>query len=166
MWCKRCAYTEELIASSLTLPPPPPTDPTVREAALRIGRMSICTADDKGKAGKPSDYDGSTPQFCAWWREVCIYIQAKKIMDNEDKILTVFHRPKSRCRAYSFAGTISVLKSSLVQFFALSDMQPGLQPVPVHSNFKKTGPRPGWTGCLSHFCATEPVSTGCNQFSW
>jgi hypothetical protein len=65
---------EELVAPSSTLHPPPPTDPTVREAALRIGRMSIRTANDKGKAGKPSDYNGSAPWFHAWWREVAIYL--------------------------------------------------------------------------------------------
>jgi hypothetical protein len=86
---------EELVAPSSSLHLPPPIDPTVREAALRIGRMSIRTADDKGKAGKPSDYDGSAPRFHAWWREVSIYLRVKKIADDEERILTTLSYMKT-----------------------------------------------------------------------
>jgi hypothetical protein len=86
---------EELVAPSSILHLPLPIDPTVREAALRIGRMSIRTTDDKGKARKPSDYDGSTPRFCAWWQEVNIYLRAKKITDDEEKILTTLSYMKT-----------------------------------------------------------------------
>jgi hypothetical protein len=57
--------------------------------------MSTRPADDKGKAGKPSDYDGSPTRFRAWWREVNIYLRAKKIMDNEERILTTLSYMKT-----------------------------------------------------------------------
>jgi hypothetical protein len=57
--------------------------------------MSIRTADDKGKAGKPSDYDGTAPRFRAWWREVSIYLQVKKIADDEERILTTLSYMKN-----------------------------------------------------------------------
>jgi hypothetical protein len=48
----------------------------------------------RGRLGS-SDYDGSAPQFHAWWREVNIYLRVKKITDDEDKILTTLSYMKT-----------------------------------------------------------------------
>jgi hypothetical protein len=60
---------------------------TARIAALE--QRSATTTSSKIKVADPSFFDGSHSKFRTWWREVNNFIRAKKITEDEARILTV-----------------------------------------------------------------------------